>query len=37
MLEMWIAFICIWLSVSISTMMMVSTVKKAIKLMEGEY
>ena len=36
MLEMWIAFACIWLSVIISTMMMVSTVKKVIKLMEGE-
>lgn len=37
MLEMYIAFVCIWLSVIISTMMMVSTTKKIIKLMEGEY
>lgn len=36
MREMYIAFICIWLSVIISTMMMVSAIKKAIKLMEGE-
>ena len=37
MLEMWIAFVCIWLSVIINTMMSVSMIKKVIKLMEGEY
>lgn len=37
MLEMYIAFTCIWLSVIISTMMMVSTIKKVIKLIKGEY
>ena len=37
MLGMYVAFTCIWLSVIISTMMMVSTIKKVIKLMEGEY
>lgn len=37
MTEMWIAFVCIWLSVIISTMMIVSTIKKIIKLTKGEY
>lgn len=36
MLEMWISFVCIWLSVIINAIIGVSTIKKIIKLTKGE-